>query len=116
MWAARPESESGKADKNGRVEGFLAGRIVGERIEIDGVAVDRACQRRGVGRELVRVAMASARARGLHLAVLHVSVKNRAAIALYEAEHFTVRRFLKDFYPPTAFGPERDAFEMVRLL
>lgn len=98
----------------GRVVGFLAARAGAERLEIDGVAVDRPCRRRGIGRELVRAAVEWALFQPLRVAVLHVWVQNTAAIGLYESEGFTITRRFRNFYRATAFGEERDAFEMRR--
>jgi ribosomal protein S18 acetylase RimI-like enzyme len=100
----------------GSVVGFVAAQRRGDRFEISGIAVRRDVRRRGVGRELLRALLAAGRGRGLRLVVLHVSVMNEAAIALYEAEGFVVRRRLNDFYAAKAFGEVRDAFEMIHLL
>jgi ribosomal-protein-alanine N-acetyltransferase len=106
VWVARLAGER-------RVSGFLAARTRGDRLEIDGVAVRRDVRRRGIGRELVRAALVAARASRARVVVLHVSVTNDGAIALYLSEGFHVRRRLRDFYPASAFGAERDAFEMI---
>jgi ribosomal-protein-alanine N-acetyltransferase len=98
------------------VVGFLAAQARGDRFEVSGVAVRRDARRRGVASALLRATLAAGSARGLRLVLLHVSVKNDGAIALYEAEGFVVRRRLRDFYTAKAFGDERDAFEMIHLL
>jgi ribosomal protein S18 acetylase RimI-like enzyme len=114
VWVAREEGRPDHAGK-ARVGGFLAARVRADRLEIDGVAVGSFSRRRGLGRELVRAALAESRARGLRVVVLHVAVENSAAIGLYEGEGFAVRRRLRGFYPPAAaFGGERDAYEMVK--
>jgi ribosomal protein S18 acetylase RimI-like enzyme len=108
VWVARLAGERA-------VSGFLAGRSKRDRFEIDGVAVRRDVRRRGVGRELVRAVRAWAKESAIRALVLHVSVTNQAAIGLYEAEGFFVRRRLRDFYPASSFGEGRDAFEMIHL-
>jgi len=105
-WIARSEPGS-------RVVGFLAARVDGRRLSVHGLAVDREARRRGIARSLLREAIAYARDLGLWAVILHVSLANRAAIALYSAEGFSVRRRLRDFYPPAAFDGETDAYEMV---
>jgi len=95
-----------------RVLGFLAAHVGRGVLHMDGVAVDRAARRRGIGRALVREAVACAQDRRLRVVTLHVSVVNRAAIALYESEGFVVERRMGGFYPAAAFGGEADAFEM----
>jgi ribosomal protein S18 acetylase RimI-like enzyme len=97
----------------GRVVGFVAGHARRGVLRIEGLAVDRAVRRRGVGRALVRGAVALASAEGLFAIALHVAVANRAALALYDAEGFEVVRRLRDFYPAAPEG-ERDAYEMRR--
>jgi ribosomal-protein-alanine N-acetyltransferase len=96
------------------VAGFLAARVRRELLHVEGVAVDPGVRRRGLGRALVREMVEHARALRLRAVQLHVSVTNGAAIALYEAEGFVIRRRLADFYPRSAFG-ETHALEMMRL-
>jgi ribosomal protein S18 acetylase RimI-like enzyme len=108
-WVARDRGD-------GRVLGFLAGRVRQGALHVEGLAVDAAARRRGVGRALVRACARFARAsaeRSFRTVVLHVSVANRAAVALYDSEGFVIRRRLPDFYPGGAFDGQRDAYEMV---
>ena len=60
--------------------------------------------------------MADARSRKLHAIVLHVSVTNDAAIALYESEGFGISRKLPGFYPAGAFDGVTEALEMAKLV
>jgi ribosomal protein S18 acetylase RimI-like enzyme len=64
----------------------------------------------------VRAAVAGVREEGLRAIGLHVSVTNPGAVALYESEGFVVTRRMREFYPPQAFGGERGALEMVRIV
>ena len=105
VWVARAEAGA-------RVEGFLAGRVRRRAMHVEGLAVHPGARRRGVGRALVRAAVDHARAGRLRAIGLHVSVRNRAAIALYEGEGFSSAGRLGDFYPASAFEGERDALEM----
>lgn len=99
-------------ERDGRVLGFLAGRVQRGSLCIHGLAVDRGVRRRGVGRKLVRAAGAQARAEGLHALVLQVGVANRAAIALYESEGFRVVQRIAGYYAQGVYGGERDAYQM----
>jgi ribosomal protein S18 acetylase RimI-like enzyme len=81
-------------------------------MHVEGLAVEASARRRGAGRALVRAAVDHARAARLRAVGLHVSVRNRPAIALYESEGFVVAGRLPDFYPAAAFGGERGALEM----
>jgi ribosomal-protein-alanine N-acetyltransferase len=108
-WVVRDEP-------GGRVVGFLAARVRGAAMHVEGLAVAEAGRRRGLGRALVRAAVEGARAEGLRAIGLHVSVTNPGAVALYESEGFVVTRRMRDFYPPHAFGGERGALAMMRLL
>jgi [ribosomal protein S18]-alanine N-acetyltransferase len=96
-----------------RVLGFVAGRARNGVLHVGGLAVDRASRRRGLGRALMRDLVEHTRAEGLRAVALQVSVRNRAAIALYDAEGFAVVRRLRGFYPAAAFDGEADAYEMV---
>jgi ribosomal protein S18 acetylase RimI-like enzyme len=106
VWVARDEA-------GGRVTGFLAARLRRGVMHVEGVAVENATRRRGIGRALVRAAVEHARDEGLHAVGLHVSVTNPGAVALYEAEGFVVTRRIPQFYPPRAFDGERGALQMV---
>jgi ribosomal protein S18 acetylase RimI-like enzyme len=105
VWVAREEPAS-------RVVGFLAGRVRRAGMHVEGLAVEVSARRRGLGRALVRASVACARATRLRAIGLHVSVGNHAAIALYQAEGFSVAGTLRDFYPAAAFAGERDALDM----
>ena len=108
-WVARDRPEG---PGRGAVLGFVAGHVRRRRIHIGGLAVDADCRRRGIGRALVGGLVEQARVEGMDAVALHVSVTNRAAIALYRAEGFIVQRRLVGFYPPAAYGGEPDAYEM----
>jgi ribosomal-protein-alanine N-acetyltransferase len=100
----------------GRVEGFLAARVRGAAMHVEGVAVARGARRRGLGRALVRAAVQGARDERLRAVGLHVSVTNPGAVALYESEGFVITRRMREFYPPGAFGGERGALAMMRVV
>jgi ribosomal protein S18 acetylase RimI-like enzyme len=109
QWVAREEASEGRPS---RVVGFLAGRVRRGAMHVEGLAVETGARRHGVGRALVRASVDYARVARLRAVGLHVSVANRAAIALYEAEGFDIAGKLRGFYPPAAFGGEADALEM----
>jgi len=117
VWIARDA-----ADERQRVVGFLAARQRGKPggqahlMHIEGLAVDRPARLLGIGRALVREAVTDARERRLHAVVLHVSVTNEVAIALYESEGFGISRKLPGFYPAGAFDGVSEALEMAKLL
>jgi len=94
------------------VIGFVAGRIHGPSLHLEGLAVAARARRRGAGRALVRAAVATARAERMGMVTLHVGERNTAAIALYRSEGFAVEARLVRFYSARAFGTERDAYEM----
>ncbi len=95
-----------------RVVGFLAGTQQRRDFYVKGLAVDPDVRRRGIGRALVRAGATHARERGAATMVLNVWVGNEAAIALYEAEGFVIRRQLPGFYAHARFGAGGDAYEM----
>ena len=64
-------------------------------LEIRGLAVSPAAQRRGVGRALVKGAIAEARARGARRVTLRVLAPNTGARALYESCGFVVEGVLR---------------------
>jgi ribosomal-protein-alanine N-acetyltransferase len=68
--------------------GFVLARALAGEAEILSVAVAEAGRRRGVGAALLRKALAAALAAGAEDIHLEVSVRNAAAIALYERAGF----------------------------
>jgi ribosomal-protein-alanine N-acetyltransferase len=85
---ATPQGWVARVQHGGPVVGFVATRSNGVVLEIAGLAVDLEHQRCGLGRALLRAAVRSARAQGLARVVLHVSIDNAGALALYESEGF----------------------------
>ena len=66
-------------------------------------------RRRGLGRRLIESVLARSAAAGAKRAVLQVDVRNSGAIAFYRVLGFRESGRLTSYY-----GPELDAFEMVR--
>jgi ribosomal protein S18 acetylase RimI-like enzyme len=64
-------------------------------IEVRGLAVDPAMQRRGLGRRLMRAAAEEASRRGARRMTLRVLAPNRAARTLYESCGFEVEGILR---------------------
>ena len=64
-------------------------------------------RRRGLGRELLRLAGAGAAARECAAVRLHVATDNPAALALYRGEGYCVTALVPDYY-----GPGRNALAM----
>lgn len=58
------------AETEGRVVGFLAGRVERPRLHIDEIDVERAAQGQGIGRSLLSAAADWARAKGLQAMTL----------------------------------------------
>jgi ribosomal protein S18 acetylase RimI-like enzyme len=86
---------------DGEVAGYLrlakASRFVSSDhvLTINGVAVDPAKQRRGVGRALIDAAIAEAQRRGARRLTLRVFSPNTAARRLYESAGFEVEGILR---------------------
>jgi ribosomal protein S18 acetylase RimI-like enzyme len=64
-------------------------------LQVNGIAVDPARQRRGVGRALVDAAVAEARLRGARRLTLRVLGANEGARQLYESAGFVVEGVLR---------------------
>jgi ribosomal protein S18 acetylase RimI-like enzyme len=119
IWVAREfanhRDDTRSAGDRG-VVGFVATRGRLGVLHVDGLAVDSALRRHGIGRALMREAVKHAHAEGMRAVALRVSVANGGAIALYRAEGFVVEGRLGGFYPAAAFHGEADAYAMVLLL
>lgn len=101
-----------RAAPDARVVGFTLARWQPHQAYIERFAVDRDSRRLGVGRCLLRGLIDAAAAENLKALALHVSVSNRAAVALYHGEGFRVARLASAFYAPGLFDRDGDAHEM----
>lgn len=90
------------------VSGYLFGSVVEGAFHISNVAVDPRVRRQGVGRELVRSALARASRQGAETATLEVRVSNLTAQALYRDFGFTVVGRRRRYYT----GPVEDGLIM----
>ncbi len=79
-------------------QGFLLARCVAGEAEIQTLAVDPACRRIGIGRDLVLRFLARARNASAETAFLDVAADNVAAIALYHALGFTAGPRRRAYY------------------
>lgn len=68
--------------------GMVLARVAAAEAEILTLAVAPAARRHGLGRALLRAAMAEAATRGAEVMFLEVSASNKAALALYQADGF----------------------------
>jgi len=84
----------GEAD----VQGFIAGRAVGEEWEIENIAVAGPVRRRGLGTHLLGEFLDLARGRGAEAVFLEVRESNLAARRLYEKWAFVQTGRRKDYY------------------
>ena len=87
------------------VQGFIAGRAVGEEWEIENIAVAGLARRRGLGTRLLGEFLDVARGRGAEAVFLEVRESNFAARRLYEKWAFLETGRRKDYYRK----PEEDA-------
>jgi ribosomal protein S18 acetylase RimI-like enzyme len=113
VWIARAPPAEGPP-RDSPVVGFCATQQRGARLDVTHLAVHPAHRGAGLGRALLRAALAAARTRRMADVVLHVSTGNRAALALYESEGFEVVRRVHAFYPFREFPDGGDAYVMIR--
>src|ERR1700686_1420437 len=92
-------------EEEGGVQGFIAGRALGEEWEIENIAVTRPARRRGLGTRLLAEFLDLARRRGADTVFLEVRESNLAARRLYEKWAFVVSGRRKRYYRE----PEEDA-------
>lgn len=78
--------------------GFIFAWAVGGELQVHNVAVDPAAARRGIGRALLRAALAEGARRGAKTAQLEVADTNAPAAALYSSEGFRVVGRRPKFY------------------
>ena len=79
------------AVKEGRVVGAIPTGLDGRRGYTSHTAVSPACQRQGIGRQLVETALEALKEQGIHKVNLVVFARNEAGNAFWEAMGFTER-------------------------
>ena len=79
------------AVKEGRVVGAILTGHAGRRGHISHTAVSPACQRQGIGRQLVETALEALKEQGIHKVNLVVFARDEAGNAFWEAMGFTER-------------------------
>ena len=100
----------GSAEGDGRVVGFIAGRILKPEAEIYKLAVGGCCRRQGIGSEMIRLFLRMAAARGVHSCFLEVRRSNTSAISFYEKHGFSYFRTRALYYSE----PIEDGLVMIR--
>ena len=86
--------------KDGKVVGYMILWDMGDSIHLANIAVKPEMRRKGIGRALLRKAIALAREKGKKLLSLEVRKSNIAARKLYESEGFRVLRTIRGYYRP----------------
>ncbi len=95
------------ARENGSLIGYAGLARTGDEAEIHTLAVDPACQGRGIGRALLRAMLEHAAGATVFL---EVRTDNEPAIQLYHSEGFVVIGTRRGYYRPTG----ADAYTMRR--
>lgn len=99
-----------RIDHDGAMAGFAITQIVLDEATLFNIAIDPACQRRGLGRALLTHLIATLEQRDILTLWLEVRASNAGAIALYESLGFNEVTVRCNYYP-TAEGRE-DAIVM----
>lgn len=92
-------------EEDGGMQGFLAGKAMGEEWEIENIAVAGPARRRGLGTRLLGEFLELAQGRGAAAVFLEVRESNRPARQLYEKWAFVESGRRKHYYRE----PEEDA-------
>ncbi len=98
--------------ENGRILGYGGMLYAPGEGQITNIAVLPEARRRGVARKLLAALTADAAEHGAEQISLEVRASNEAAIALYEADGYTVAGRRRHFYR----RPNEDALVMIRPL
>lgn len=84
--------------------GYACMSLILDEMNVDNLAVDASCRRRGLARALMLRMLRDAREAGMTAATLEVRDSNAPAIALYESFGFRQIGFRKDYYVKPAEG------------
>lgn len=99
-------------EDDGKVNGFIVGRQVGDEAEILNVAVIPARRRKGGGGALLKAGMAEFRSRQVNRVFLEVRESNEGGIAFYEKHGFSKTGRRAGYY----HNPEEAGIVMERKL
>ncbi|HXZ20677.1 MAG TPA: ribosomal protein S18-alanine N-acetyltransferase [Candidatus Acidoferrales bacterium] len=102
---SQPEMCAWVAERTGQVAGFVLARYAGPEMEVLNLAVAEAARRTGVGRALVRAALAEGETRGATQVFLEVRESNSGALSFYAALGFSMLSRRKGYYQT----PDEDA-------
>ena len=86
------------AERAGAIVGYAIAQVAADEAEIVNVAVAPTARGRGIGRALVRSAVAAAASCGARAVYLEVRESNAVARRLYEAEGFAVAGRRRGYY------------------
>lgn len=81
--------------------GYAVMMLAVDEAELLDIAIDKAHQRKGIGRKLLEAMLSLARHENMRRMVLEVRASNQAAIALYRASGFEQIGLRRDYYPAT---------------
>lgn len=109
---ARPCRIAVAAELDERLVGFAVAAVVASEAELESIAVERAAQRRGVGRALLEALARAARELRAERLLLEVRASNEPALGLYRSMGFAVTGRRPRYYR----NPEEDAVLMERRL
>ncbi len=93
------------AEENGRLQAFLIARFSDTECELEDLVVSTTCRRRGLGKQLLKSLIATARQRNIERVLLEVRQSNMSARSLYEKLGFQVSGRRKSYYR----DPQEDA-------
>jgi ribosomal-protein-alanine N-acetyltransferase len=93
--------------------GFIIAQLTADEAEILSIGIDKAWQRKGIGRALVEALIGLAKRKEARRLFLDVAESNHAALALYTALGFTRMGLRKDYYL-FANGQRENALLMTR--
>ncbi|MEL4016398.1 ribosomal protein S18-alanine N-acetyltransferase [Dryocola clanedunensis] len=88
-----------RLDVDGKMAAFAVTQVVLDEATLFNIAVDPACQRRGLGRQLLEHLIRELEAKDVFTLWLEVRASNAAAIALYESLGFNEATIRRNYYP-----------------
>jgi len=98
LYQKYPEGFIVAKGNKGEIRGYTIGQSKNESAEIISLAVDPIWRKKGIGKTLTNFLINNFKEKGVKEISLHVRIKNKAGITLYQNLGFQILKTIKNYY------------------